>query len=256
MLLLLACTGTPSTPVDSGSIDPAVPALTAAQVGQGVDTMLASQVWNPHALMDTYLDLLSHGDGRCPGSATQITDTAVYGCTASSGWYFMGVAEYRSQVDADRSYRELGGDFLVRDPQGLVFEMGAGTIVDRTADDVLAVFMGSVTHDDAQGWMRDVSAVVDATLAPVSDAGVLVVDGGLTLGDATVELDQATWDPDVCQGVVSGGVAWRGPDLRWYVAELDCGCGPVWFEGQDLGTVCMDLDPLAADLRQTLQEPR
>jgi hypothetical protein len=256
MLLLLACIGAPSTPVDSGSTEPVIASLTAAQVGQGVDAMVAQTVWDPHALMDTYLDVLSHGDGRCPGSATQITDTAVYGCTAGSGWYYMGVAEYRMDRDGDASHRELGGDFLVQDPDGRLFEMGAGMVVDYAPDHVMAVFMGSVTDSAASDWTHDVSAILDATLTPPADTGVLVVDGGVTLGDQTLELDQATWDPAVCQGAVSGGLGWRGPELRWYLAELECGCGPLVFEGQDLGTVCVDLAPLASDLRQTLQDAR
>ena len=47
----------------------------------------------------------------------------------------------------------------------------------------------------------------------------------------------------------------RGPDKRWYRTELDCsGCGPLDFEGQDLGQACIDPTPLLDALEAPLTD--
>jgi len=255
-VLLLACaepTGDSGVPT-SEAPEPPTPELDADDVAAGVEALLAGGFIDPNALMDGYLERMSHGDEDCPGDPEQITDTVVYGCETSDGWYYMGVAEYQDTQTPYYGYRELGGDFLIRDPQGDEFEVGAGMSIstEHGKEEVSMIFMGTVVWQGREDWLASASAILEGQLRPYDDQGVLELDGGVRIGSRVLDLEGVTWDPAACGDQASGVVGFRGPDQRWYVADLECGCGPLDFEGQHLGEVCIDLSGLASDVRGSL----
>ncbi|MCP4807598.1 MAG: hypothetical protein GY913_10270 [Proteobacteria bacterium] len=256
---LLACSG--QTLDDSGTATLVLeelarpePALTADEVVQGIELMVGGGFADPHEVMDLYLELMALGDQYCPGDLEQMTDTVVYGCDASTGYFYMGVAEYFRVSGGRFDYQELGGDFLIIDPEGQVFEVGAGmaVAVDHKADSAWTTLMGTITWDAHTGWMHSVSAIIEGRLNPATTDGILRLDGGLRVEDSVLDLKDVMWDPATCDDQASGQIGWRGPDQRWYVAQLECGCGPLDFEGQDLGEVCVDLTGISAELRDTM----
>ena len=122
-------------PTDSGDdglpdVDRPVtqPVWTPAEVEQAIARALVEGLPDPWRMQEAYLDVLSNGDGACPGHATYIDDTHLYGCEATTGWFYSGVSEYHQRDVTDEDGRWEGiealGDFLFRSPSGDEMEVG------------------------------------------------------------------------------------------------------------------------------------
>ncbi len=184
-----------------------------------------------------YLDRMGRGDGSCPDDPRNLTDTHVNGCTGADGTFYMGVAEFIDQP----GLRSLTGDALFRDPDGAELELGAGIVLSWTDTLQELVMMGSVRDEARGGWLKAGSSFI---LRGQASGGVIQASGGVGLGEEALDLRELT----VAGGCVDGGLALRGPDLRWYEVELTCGCGPLSFEGRALGESCPDLSALTSAL--------
>lgn len=192
----------------------------------------------PHLVHQVYLERMARGDGACPDDPVNITDSHVYGCTAEDGTFYMGVAEFHEGED----YRLLTGDFLIRDPEGTELEVGGGFEVQTAPGQEALTLMGSVRDEARTDWLgRGASFILEASLGEV---GETVLHGGVGIGEAALDLREL----HLVQGCETGTLALRGPDMRWYEAELDCGCGELAFEGQPLGGICPELGPMHASL--------
>lgn len=171
----------------------------------------------------------------------------------------------------------LSGVSQITSGDGHTFEAGGSAYYYRvehtaqSADDAnyttwVSVVRGAFAYDgpEATGtWLADgVSPDLTyyAAYVPSVDGRTAVVDGsvGGIEGDiAYLVFDNLTlWSPEVstCSVEPGGGFSVRGADGYWYdvtfdgatdwgqkVSAADCdGCGRLWFEGEELGTVCVD----------------
>ncbi len=238
MLLLLACAA--PQPVDSGAEDtlPASePVYDVAGFEQALAQALSLGFPEPHSVHAAYLDRMGRGDGSCPDDPYNLTDSHVHGCTGSDGTFYMGVAEFIDQP----GLRSLTGDALFRDPDGAELELGAGVVLSWTDTRQELVMMGSVRDEARSDWLSPGSSFI---LRAEAEEGVIRAEGGVGIGAESLDLRELS----LSAGCLDGTLALRGPDLRWYVAELACGCGELAFQGQPLGATCPDPSPLIASL--------
>jgi hypothetical protein len=177
----------------------------------------------------------------------------------------------------------LSGVSAVETPEGHHFEAGGNAVyyrVDHAAqskDDTdysywISSVQGSFSYDgpEAEGsWLAEDVApdlTYSAAYLPSQDGRYAVIDGsvgGLEGDISYLVFDGLTvWSPEIstCPEEPGGGFSVRGADGYWYdvtfdgatdwgqkVAPADCdGCGRLWFEGEELGTVCADFSTALA----------
>lgn len=250
-LLLLSCTPeTPLPAVDSGSValPSAEPVWEVAALEQAAQSLMAAPFPRLDHLDQDYLALMAQGTSDCPGLGNNIKDNAVYGCQTDTGMYFSGVSDYFDERRDGVPYRSLAGDFLITDTQGRTMDWGAGWEVYFVEGASQFRWLGSVIWAGRPATEQGVSVAVDGG----QDQGVFSVSGGMRLAQGTVEFSLAR---DAACPLSRGTLSMRGPDQRWYRTALDCsGCGLVQFEGQELGTACIDPTPLLDALEEPLMD--
>jgi hypothetical protein len=175
----------------------------------------------------------------------------------------------------------LSGVSRIETPDGHVFEAGGAAYyydlthvaVDENDIDYtyfLSVVQGSFVYDGPEttgSWVEeDLSPdlVYTAAYVPSMDGHLASLDGsvgGLTGAIAYLVFDGLTlYDAALttCPEEPGGGFSVRGSDGYWYdvtfdgatdwgetVRPNDCdGCGKLWFEGEELGQVCVDFRQL------------
>ncbi|MFT5586988.1 MAG: hypothetical protein ACI9VR_004593 [Cognaticolwellia sp.] len=251
-LLSLACSPDPTPALlDSDpalSWESAEPVWSAQDVEAAALTLMQSPIPRVDHLTQDYLVLMAQGTASCPGLSNSIKDNAVYGCETDAGMYFSGVSDYFDETRDGQVYRSLAGDFLIRDTLGNTLDWGAGWEIYFGDGASQFRWMGSTVWSGRPATVDGISV----TLSGTQDQGAFQVSGGMKLEQGTVEL---TLERDADCPLAKGTLSVRGPDKRWYRTELDCsGCGPLNFEGQDLGQACIDPTPLLDTLEAPLMD--
>lgn len=251
LLLLAACQSSPAdTGPDTAAQGLPVPEAvwTAAQTQDALTSALSAPLPGIDRATGDYLGLMARGDSICPGDPVAIKDGAVYGCDANTGMYYAGVSEYWDEQRDDAWFRSLAGDFLIQTPEGQSFEWGMGYEISWGPESASMRWLGSLFWDGDPASAERMSVVLAAGVS--GDAGTL--NGGITQGETVLDFDLETAADCPAQGLL----AIRGPDKRWYRTTLGCnGCGPLSFEGQELGEVCVDPSPLVRALHDPLASP-
>lgn len=254
LLLLAACTQAPDSDSEPGDTQsagllPAVPVWNAQDVELAAQSVMAAPMPRLDHLEQDYLELMTQGTEACPGLGNNIKDNAVYGCETGTGMYFSGVSQYFDEDREGVQYRSLAGDFLVTDTLGRTMDWGAGWEVYFMEGGSQFRWLGSVIWPGREATTERISV----TLSGHQDQDAFEVSGGMNLAAGTVEL--SLYRDDACP-LGRGTLSMRGPDKRWYRTELDCsGCGPLDFEGQDLGQACLDPTALMDALEGPLMDP-
>ncbi|MDP2305694.1 MAG: hypothetical protein Q8P18_06675 [Pseudomonadota bacterium] len=270
-----ACDTSEATPrVDTGvpifaQEDP-TPEWTAIDVGDTLREVLAHGFPNAQALKETYLGMMANGDASCPGSDTILSEAYILGCVAPSGYFYSGVCVYEGNVLENEAGTTtswgLGGDFLLEYPDGDVFEAGGGATWsgqqtpdgDETYESALR---GTWIDASSETWLgQGFSGLFEARGGVRAGEPWVAIDGGVAIGDADLYFDDLRWDwGGPCRGTPAGSVRLRDTRGYWYVWSLegDCDiCGDVVFHGDtNLGPLCLDLQPLGADVWHSLAMP-
>lgn len=251
-LLLLACVPDPGpAPIDSNPElrwETADPVWSAQEVETAAQTLMQSPIPRLDDLNQDYLALMAQGTSSCPGLGNNIKDNAVYGCETDAGMYFSGVSDYFNETRDGQTYRSLAGDFLIRDTLGNTLDWGSGWEIFFAQNASQFRWLGSIVWSGMPATVDGISV----TLSGAQEQGGFQVSGGMKLAQGTVEFSLRR---DADCPLAEGTLSMRGPDKRWYRTELDCsGCGPLDFEGQDLGQACIDPTPLLDALEAPLTD--
>ncbi len=236
--------------------DDPTPAWTAEEAASRIEEAVAVGLPEPRLPLDTYLGLMAQGEGDCPGDETQLTDSVLYGCETSAGVYYEGVSEYVLEVSSGETAEYVAGDFLIRDADGVLLEVGghAAHIAGDTPAGRWAEmeFHGSWVFTPSGTFLDPENSL--ALGASVDTEGVLGVHGGWGRGDGDLYFEVMTWTWEG-QGHPVGDISIREPAGFWYTLSLggDDGCGEVvWGTGEALGRACVELrsagEALAAKL--------
>lgn len=291
--LALAC----SPPVEEAPLDSGAP----AEVDTGVSTDTIVEVPPPELLPDevsaelaeifaiglpnaieqktTFFDLFSMGDDICPGPGTGngwwTADACLVGCTAESGYWYLGPAGFLDAITP----AEGGGfasrriffvaDGEIQDPEG--HSMGVGghwTTEWANEEDGSSTFTtsyeGSWNWELGEGWQLEGASgwfdIAAERSPPSEDGGSEIsvdIDGVLALGTRAIFFDQIQFDP-ACGDVPTGALEVRDPVGYWWRVEFpescDAPCGPLYF-GSELAQdeICVDTGALLSDISRLTQ---
>lgn len=226
------------------------PAWDAEAVGIRLQDALAVGLPATPSLLSWFLALEGMGDpGSCPHYNGYSLGESFAGCTASTGWSFVGFSVYTQGAQGTPGFT-LDGDCYIQDPEGLTWECAGKVELNQPDPDTYTLSIAGLWgYPLADGWVA--SAPDLALWVDVSD-GAVAVDGGW------MPYDDATYFDDVhldATGGASGALRLRDPSGGWYVLALGAdGCGPVDWAGATLGTTCVDLVAPFADMRARQRE--
>ncbi len=230
------------------SLSEVVPARSADEIAADISEALSAGLPHPDRLLNDYLTLMSAGDAGCPGDDEQLTDSVVYGCYSSGGYYYIGVAEHYESG----GFRAFGGDFRIDTPDGETMRGGGGMELTHSGD-AWSVLMGGswVWSGSADPWLADGGSLwleVDA------DPGGFVLFGAASMGEHDVSVQGVTYD--AAAEALTGPLQLRGEDGLWYTMDLTGGgCGGVSVEGMELGEACAEIGPLVSSVLAIGQAP-
>lgn len=211
----------------------AEPLWSADQVATFLDAAV-QELPDASAVVDEYLTLLAAGDETCPGSATHI-DSAVLGlegCTASTGYSYAGEASIVDASWGDGESLTLGADCRITSPDGEVFEAGGYASSERAGGAWTQQLEGTFTTH-GKTWSVGLDLASDGVDGGWSREGLAVVFDDVTLGD----------------GCAGGAMELAQEGEGWYRLRLGCdGCGAVAWGDEHVGTACVNVDALAAEL--------
>ncbi len=243
------------------------PSWTATDVELALAEALGTGFPNPMHAQESYLELMAQGDIFCPGEEHQITDDWIYGCLASTGVFYMGIAEFYRTTEEEAAqlgvatYEVLAGDFVIIDDEDQELRVGGGTSWTRrlpadgaTLGSWEVEMGGSWLHEARTDWLGQGASVMlfmDGT--EPEEGGELWLDGGVGIGSHDLFFDVLGFLPETC-AQPTGQLSLRGPDTWWYVVDFpeDCGsCAEIRFQdGTVLGETCADLSELYGDLSE------
>jgi hypothetical protein len=263
-----------TAPVDSGDPDlawtyegaTAEPEWAAADVETAMAEALYAPFPVPMGVLDTFEDVVGEGDSVCPGE--ELTFEKILGCTASTGWWFAGIAGYGAtdQVTGKTPFiqDDLYADMQAMAPDGTRFAMG-GSLFQHLAEDgsglrSFAGFLeGIFIYTDGSLYDPAVDALLDYTAQERAEAPTEIgLDGAISFSGYTLQFDDVTLHGETCPDGATGTIGIRDETEHWYrVAFGDSctGCGTVTFNDQEeIGEACVAVDRLAGSLEIALLE--
>lgn len=268
LLLLVACTDAP--PVEEGpSSTPDTglpwqperpgPGLSAEEVAARIDSAMAPGFPDPILPRDTLVSLLQHGDPSCPQGNSQGLSyvSSFYGCTATSGYVYAGIAEYSggsTELGSTAAFHLLVDGFVI-DDAGERFVGGGEIELSRQEPTWDVTLGGSWGYPPAGAWMSDPVSLTMGYSGTSGAEWTVEVNGGYDDGrDHALWFDELAFNRDCTGG--SGTLGLREEGGYWYTLRLseDCsGCGELSFEdGSELGEACVSLGAQAENLTRSL----
>jgi hypothetical protein len=213
------------------------PDWTVEEAMTNAQASLAVGLPDSPAVRDLYFDLLEVGaDEDCPGG-DQLDGSRATGCTADSGYFYQGHSVWE---ESDQQWT-LSGDFEIITPEGSSFWLG-GQVVHRVDLDQWSMGVeGTMIYEGADDWLWPGASAV-YTVRYSEGLQEVHVDGGLTANGVSFVFEDVHWARATEQGP-GGTVLIRDPVGAWFTLVLDAtsGCGPVSYDGEELGTGCLDL---------------
>lgn len=277
LLLAFACAGTDddSAPLAYQVDDPAPlsPELEAEDAERAVASVFAAALSydanDAHRALDA---VMTGADEACPRVDSSPEGGSIWddNCTASTGATFDGVlASYT--VSEPYYARAVTGEATVALADGTVFVIAGGASTQiaegrEWVSDIEGVVRYSAAEDGS--WLAEGVDLNFSFAAAVGDAGTVEtvqLDGTVgELGDdvvSAVSFDQLVVSDASdfpCADEPAGGLAVRDAAGVWtelvfdvvsaddgYSLTGECdGCGHLWYDGEDLGEVCVDPSPL------------
>jgi hypothetical protein len=247
---------------------------TADDVVAAVDDALGGGLPDLAGFVRRYEALVAMGDEDCPGSAFNGGFEVASTCAARSGVRFSGVAGL-DRIDESipsgdswtgvRRVRSGPADYAITDLDG--HTLTAGGVVDHMASRAefvlwVASIKGSFSDPGGAPWIaRGFSGDLKMQVVERSPGDdQLEVDGGVTLGGASLRFTALRVEPRACaDGVIGGTLEVRQASARWATMTFDAGCSPcgavVGPDGEPLGDACIDVAPLIEAVGRVKEEP-
>jgi hypothetical protein len=230
-------------------------------------------------IVDGYLTLMQQGDWLCPGDAYELNPDLINGCSASTGYYYHGIAECFLTEDFDFVFENLSaetiqlpdlenwttengyflvGDFEILRPNGIPFSAG-GWVMDgrfkRDSDDIL---FGGITGSwkDEEGenqWHKDgVSGLFFYLMEP----NLLKFDGVINLYGTHLRFVDFQVET-ACSTGFQGLLEIRDPNGRWHKLSSNsvCSCATHSYQGITSDEeVCIDWSIVFEGYQEHLEE--
>lgn len=235
------------------------PEWTAAEVSKRLQSRIDAGLPACMDLVDAWHDVRAMGDADpkgCPGEEDHFEILA--GCTAASGYWFSGIAQYTDDAFTDvdgawRTQNNMVTGFEIHAPDGRTFTSGGGCGITQLQADghtsVEAWYSGSAVLEWDKGLLAEgVSLLLYTTLSQTT----IALDGGVSVGADALTFRHFQWGAS-CPDGPEGAILLRGEQPYWYTIDFgdDCDhCGMLTHHiSTELGEICLDLEPLIADVR-------
>lgn len=271
-------TGTPPAPYVVEDPDPTTLDLDTDQAAEAINTILATVLtYEGSVVFDVYDEIMTYGDDECPpvqvdeGTGASLWDAD---CTSNKGATFSGFVSQIRWQHGNEIEAALRAESTVTLPTGAELILGGAvnTLVNTNTNTWSNSISGVVSYDGpaATGtWLEsnpDLLLTYSLTLSSANALQTADIDGSVGSLQGTVSavdlnslvLAQTADFP--CPIEPSGWISLRDANGVWAdvlfdvqadeeegytVDEADCdGCGTLWFDGEDLGQVCVDTAPL------------
>ena len=263
LILALGCSN--PDPADTAAdtkwweLEPQSPSWGPEDFAATIEAQVDAGLPTPAPFAAAYAQALANGSEDCPGTTSQITLSE--GCTATSGWYYSGVAHYFM----DSYSIQLLADMSIVSPEGQRMWGGGGmqhqVIVDSLSTTWRVDINGSWGWSGGEGWMEEgIGSLLSITGNDDASGRQLTVDGSLEDAGRALSLASLSWSTTGCWEYPSGTLLARDDIGGWYRLVLNCEpCGTVKHLDTDtaLGEVCLDLTPMRnqVDALSTLESP-
>lgn len=262
-LAIVACTqeagptsSSPALPIPELVTTPTVAEWSADEAVRALVGALAGDFPSPFRIRESLNGWFSHGDPGCPGEGTYMAGPSFEGCTAQSGWFYLGVGGYSESLSEDDvgPYVELNmmGDLTIVDPEGASIDIGGHWIaVLREGPSWRGVLNGSwVEPNNPADWLATgMSGWLEYAGTVNPDGHLVSLDGALALRGQAVQFTTVNLGVEGCGETPTGAIGIRDPSGGAWTFDfgIDCRpCGAVAFEGQPVETdACLALDGLA-----------
>lgn len=225
------------------------PQWTQEEVFQNMDTLFALGIPNPNSFISLFKDLYDEGgDPICPGTNYNFDSPEVsnYGCTADSGMFFAGAAEFQRHTESEL---DMHCDCRIVAPDGRMVR-GAGNFrVERRQDEVMFDVQGSFLATPSEPWLEELPSVHFRIWK--NDRGNSNVEGGWTVNNITVYFEQF-WTNECPNG--HGSIFMRDPSGLWWEWELKPDCSQkLYFNGELQEHVDHDISELIIEIEEIIQ---
>lgn len=262
------------------------PTLSADQVASAIERWVPRmRTVEVAPLFDAYLLASSDGDGMCPTEQTVEEGDAYYqiwqaDCSTEAGSSYYGYAQYVADTEPGddgwtNSYRYVYGVASIDTPDGHQWRANGYFSSSYNWKESERYWDKSVQGDhawdgvEADGtWLAEGLRFEGYAASYTDGTGrTTVVSGGLSgmagevvaVSASNLQVLSAEWTPP-CPQEPTGSVSVRAADGGWYDVVFDpptwddpgvdaaqCdGCGGLWFEGERIGEVCVDLTSMVA----------
>lgn len=230
-----------STPAASWSPEDATRALTDTLAGD------FPSPWVARERLDAWL---SHGDEGCPGEGTWMISSSLEGCTAASGWVYVGVGGYELEETETQSGISFFLDAVLSSPEGAVFEVGGHwgmmVIEEEGATTWDGYFNGTWRERESDWtWLQTGASGWFTYYGANEDDGDrrAWIDGSYATGGNYLLFEDVGLGLDGCEGVPSGAFGVLDPSGGWWKLDFgDCvPCGSLSFEGEAVESECVEL---------------
>ena len=223
------------------------PAWTSPDIEDAIHAALDGGFPSAQRFIDRYLELMAFGDEDCPGDP-EVIDTAKLthrGCTADSGYSYIGDALYFSESVKGIDGWHMSADFRILAPDGSEFAGGGTSSFGASSTgDWYEVSYGTWFDENAEDWL---ALGLGTGIEIHSDGGRVNLLGGLGVGDVDLYFDPLHFSPECESG--EGSLLVHEPGAGWHRIDLTCGaCGVLWFEGEQRGEACPTLGTTGREL--------
>ncbi|MFT5681712.1 MAG: hypothetical protein ACI8RZ_002618 [Myxococcota bacterium] len=256
-------------------VEPATFSLTADQVVVAINEVIATAVdYDGHVAIEAFDEVMAYADDACPMNTSTAEGDVFWDtiCTAESGATYSGLMSlFESETEFERR-GDLRAEVLITTPsdEQLVIAGDIHTSVNLVNRTWYSSVAGVVDYNgpaSVGSWLEDASDITleyTLSLSPEDELLQAVIDGSITTAagaGTAVDMDDfvlSKAEGFPCPMEPSGRISIRDSQGVWadvvFDVELEgerytigdgaCdGCGTLWYDGENLGPVCVDVDP-------------
>lgn len=242
-----------TTFVDSAPIDIEVaPAWASDVVATEIEAALENGLPNPTTLWDVYFQLIAEGqDADCPGS-NQFSLGGDIGCISDLGYTYSGYSTWMESSSDQGHTQWIWADFEIITADGdSYFGGGRATynldIEDENTSTWFTQVTGSWLFEGHDSWLgQGVSSELTTWGGMDMSEGWVQLLGSVTILQSSFYFDNLMIASN-CTAQAGGALWVRDPNGGWYhitFGDTCDGCGTLSYGNEEVGTTCVDLQPL------------
>jgi hypothetical protein len=225
------------------------PQWTEDEVFEHWEELIAFGIPNPTTFISMFRDLYDEGGTtECPGSNYNFDSPEVsnYGCTASTGMFFAGAAEFQRDTEDEI---DMHCDCRIVAEDGRMVR-GAGNFrVENHSDEIFLDIQGSFLATPSEPWLEELPSLQFTIWKTVHNS--LNIEGGWTVNDISVYFDNF-WSSECPNG--EGSIFVRDPSGIWWEWRLNNNCSQeLYFNDEFQSSVVEDTQVFIQQVRDVLE---